>query len=112
MSFARRRRWFETTQEFQVAEFLGRARRGATHRTWFEERNQVDVEAHLDEPALVGPAGQLGARGELQLAQDARDMRLDRLRREMQPRRDLLVLVAAGDQLQHLALPRCEVLEL
>lgn len=39
-------------------------------------------------------------------------MRLDGLRRKVKPCSDLLVLVTAGDQLQHLALSRGEVLEL
>src|SRR6187401_1827853 len=65
-----------------------------------------------DQPALVGPACELVPRGELQLPQDARNVRLDRLDAQVQARGDLLVPVAAGDQLKYLALARSERLEL
>src|SRR5829696_4891704 len=65
----------------------------------------------LDEPSLHGPARQLMAVGELELAQDGRDVGLDGLRRDAQPQGDLLVEVAAGEQLQDLALARGERVE-
>ena len=68
--------------------------------------------ARLDQTALVRPAGQLVAGRELQLAQDARHVGLDRLHREVQAGGDLLVAVAARDQLQHLALACGQRLEL
>ena len=66
----------------------------------------------LDQPALGRPARQLVAARELELAEDGGDVALDRLHREVQSRRDLLVAVPARDQLQHLALARGERVEL
>jgi hypothetical protein len=49
--------------------------------------------------------------GKLQLAQHRRDVALDGLARDEQIARDLLVGVALGDQPQHLALPRGQLVE-
>ena len=75
------------------------------------QRGQGRAEARestrrLDQAALVRPACQLVARRELELPQDARDVGLDGLDRQVQPRGDLLVAVAARDQLQHFPLAR------
>src|SRR5436305_12781752 len=64
------------------------------------------------QPVVGRPARELVARRELELAQDARDVALDGFRRQAQPSRDLLVQVAAGDQLKHLALARGQLVEL
>src|SRR3954451_5331136 len=66
----------------------------------------------VDEPPLDGLARELVAVGELQLAQDRGDVRLDRLGGDAQAQRDLLVEVAAREQLQDLALARREGVEL
>ena len=52
------------------------------------------------------------AGGQLQLAQDRGHVRLDGLGGDPEPRRDLLVEVAAGDVAQDLALAGGELLEL
>src|SRR5438876_2334548 len=65
-----------------------------------------------NEAVLRGPSRQLVTRRELQLAEHARDVALDRLRRDVESRGDLLVHVAARDQLEHLALPRCQLVQL
>ena len=67
---------------------------------------------HLVQPALRRPARQLVTVGELQLAQHGRHVRLDRLGRDAQAQRDLLVHVAARDVAQDLALARGELVEL
>src|SRR5579884_3911354 len=78
-----------------------------------EARSLADVQPPPShEAAVVRPPRELVARRELQLAQDARDVRLDGLHRQVQARCDLLVAVAARDQLQHLALACRERLEL
>ena len=59
--------------------------------------------ALLDQAALDGPARELVAARELQLAQHRRDVALDRLHRQVEAGGDLLVAVAARDQLEHLA---------
>src|SRR5207248_5214412 len=65
-----------------------------------------------DEPVLARPPGQLVPRRELKLAQDVRDVTLDRLHRKVQARGDLLVHVATRDELEHLAFARRELVEL
>ena len=60
----------------------------------------------LDEAAVGSPAGQLVSGGELELAQDRRDVRFDRLGRNGQVPGDLLIRVPPGDQPQHLDLAR------
>src|SRR4051794_283718 len=65
----------------------------------------------LDQPVLRRPPGQLVARRELQLAEHVRDVALDRLHGQVQPRGDLLVHVPARDQLQHLPLARRQLVE-
>src|SRR4029078_10805878 len=67
--------------------------------------------AAFHEPPLHRPTRQLVAVGELELAQNRRDVRLDRLRRDPEAERDLLVEVAASEVAQHLALTRREVVE-
>ena len=56
----------------------------------------------------------VSARGDSRAAacEARRDVALDGLHREVEPRRDLLVAVAAGDQLEHLALASGEHVEL
>ena len=49
--------------------------------------------------------------GELELAQNSRDMGLDGLCRDVQASCDLFVLVAAGDLAQHLLLAGSELVE-
>ena len=66
----------------------------------------------VDQPALGGPAAQLVAVRELQLLEDGRDVVLHRLRRDPELERDLLVEVAARDQVEHLALARRQAREL
>src|SRR5918996_4474092 len=66
----------------------------------------------LDQAAVAGPAGQLVAAGQLQLAQHRGDVGLDRLHRQVQPAGDLLVGEAAGDVAQDLALPGRELVQL
>src|SRR5215207_5518305 len=58
-----------------------------------------------DEAAVGGPAGQFVAVGELELAQHAGDVGLDRLDRDEQLAGHFLVGIAARDQPQYLALP-------
>src|SRR5207248_2216916 len=70
------------------------------------------VGAVSGQPVVGCPARELVARRELELPEDARDVALDGLRRQGQASRDLLVEVAAGDELQHLALARGELVEL
>ena len=60
----------------------------------------------VDQPSLHRPAAELVAVGELELAQHGGDVGLDRLDRDPEPLRDLLVEVAAGDVAQDLALAR------
>ena len=62
--------------------------------------------ARSTEAAVGGPARQLVAARQLELAQHRRHVRLDRLRRDVEPQCDLLVHVAARDVLEHLALAR------
>src|SRR3990170_2911460 len=64
-----------------------------------------------DQPAVAGPAGQLVPRRQLQLAEHAGHVRLDRLDRDEQLLGDLLVRVAAGDQPHHLAFALGEPVE-
>jgi drug/metabolite transporter (DMT)-like permease len=66
----------------------------------------------LDQAPVGSPAGQLVPVGQLGLAQDAGDMRLDGLDRDEQLRGDLLVGVPAGQQPQHVALAGGEQVEL
>src|SRR5438270_9037701 len=66
----------------------------------------------LQQPALGGPAGELVAAGELELAQHRRHVGLHRLGRDRQLAGDLLVGVAAGDEAQDLALSGGELVEL
>ena len=68
--------------------------------------------ALVDQPALDRPAAELVAIGELQLSQHRADVGLDRLRRDRELERDLLVEVAAGDQAQDLALAQGQLVEL
>src|SRR3954453_4492517 len=65
----------------------------------------------LVEVALGGPAGELVAVRELQLAQHRADVRLDGLRRDPEAQRDLLVEIAAREVPEHLALARRELVE-
>src|SRR6187401_348788 len=58
------------------------------------------------------PTGQLVSSRKLQLAQHVRHVALDGLDGEAKSGRDLLVHVAAGDQLQDLALTWSELVEL
>src|SRR5699024_6456566 len=57
-----------------------------------------------DQPAVVRPPGELVPAGQLELAQHAGDVGLDRLDRDEQFACDLLVGIAARDQPHHLAL--------
>src|SRR5216684_5224538 len=66
----------------------------------------------LDEPPLDRPAAELVAVGKLELAEHGADVRLDGLGRDAELERDLLVEVAAGDELEHLALARGELVQL
>src|SRR6266511_876606 len=66
----------------------------------------------LDQPAVGGPPAELVAVRELELSQHRRDMALDRLHRDVELARDLLVGVAPGDEPQDLALPGRELVEL
>src|SRR4051794_8759252 len=66
----------------------------------------------VQEAALHGPPAELVPVGELELAEHRRDVRLDGLGGDMEPRPDLLVEVAAGDVLEHLALARGQLVEL
>src|ERR687891_2728810 len=59
----------------------------------------------LHQAAVAGPAGQLVTAGELELAQHRGDVGLDRLHRQVQAPRDLLVGEAAGDVAQDLTPP-------
>src|SRR4051794_39843478 len=68
--------------------------------------------ASVDEPSLHRPARELVAGGELELAQDGRDVGLDRLDRDAQARGYLLVEVAARYVAQHLPFARRELVEL
>jgi DHA1 family chloramphenicol resistance protein-like MFS transporter len=65
-----------------------------------------------EQAAVGGPAGELVPAGELQLAQDGGHVRLDRLHRDEELPRDLLVGVAARDEAHHLALAGGEPVEL
>src|SRR6266852_1993367 len=65
----------------------------------------------LDEPPLDRPAAELVAVGKLELAEHGADMCLDGLGHDAELERDLLVEVAAGDELQHLALARRELVQ-
>src|SRR6266581_1075540 len=62
--------------------------------------------------AVGGPAGQLVAARELQLAEHRGHVGLYRLHREVQPAGDLLVGVAPGDVPEDLLLPRGELVQL
>src|SRR5688500_4013240 len=66
----------------------------------------------LDEPVLSRPARQLVPRRELELAQDVRDVSLDGLYGQVQPGGDLLVHVAARDQLEDFPLARGQLVQL
>src|SRR3954451_16969622 len=66
----------------------------------------------IDEAALDRPMAQLVPVGQLELSQHRAHMRLDRLVGDAQAKRDLLVLVAAGDEPQHLALAKRQPVEL
>src|SRR5580692_177307 len=66
----------------------------------------------VDQPPVHRPAAQLVAARELKLAQHCGDVRLDGLRRNTELGGDLLVHVATRDVLQHLALARCQQVEL
>src|SRR5581483_2016596 len=66
----------------------------------------------VDEPAFDRPAAQLVPVRELELAQHRADVRLDGLMGDPEAQRDLLVLVAARDQPQHLALAKRQPIEL
>ena len=70
------------------------------------------VRRRSDQAAVGGPAGELVAARELQLAQHRRHVGLDRLHRDPELAGDLLVRVAAGDEPQHLAFARRELVEL
>jgi hypothetical protein len=61
------------------------------------EGGVVQPASGLDQAAVGGPAGQLVAAGELQLAQHRGDMGLDRLDRQVQAPADFLVGEPAGD---------------
>src|SRR5205823_62376 len=68
--------------------------------------------ASIDQAPLDRPAAELVAVRELELSQHRADVRLDRLHRNRELARDLLVEIAAGDQAQHLALPKRQLIEL
>src|SRR5438045_9431765 len=59
----------------------------------------------LSDAVLRGVADELLLPLEVELVEDVPDVVLDRLRRDEQALADLLVGVAASDELQHLALP-------
>src|SRR5919206_273648 len=65
-----------------------------------------------DQPMLRRPAGQLVAARQLELAQHVRDVALDGLDGEVEARRDLLVHVAARDELEDFALARRQLVQL
>src|SRR5665648_555955 len=76
-------------------------------------RTRVRSRAVVSEQAARGgPTGQLVPRGQLELAEHGRHVRLDRLDRDEQLRGHLAVGVPAGDQPHHLALPRREPVQL
>src|ERR671919_1305273 len=85
---------------------------GRAYRTRRRCRPSSCASLPLDEPVLGGPAGELVPGGQLELAQHARDVALDRLHGQVQARGDLLVHVAAGDQLEDLALARGQLVQL
>src|ERR671923_323513 len=66
----------------------------------------------LDESAITRPTRKLMAIRELELAQDGRHVRLDRLHGDRETLGDLLIGVAACDQPQDLLLPRGELVDL
>src|SRR5262245_52165762 len=66
----------------------------------------------VHKPATDGPAAELVAVRELELAQDRADVSLDRLHRDVEPEADLLVEVAAGDVAEHLSLAGRQLVEL
>src|SRR5690606_14067474 len=78
---------------------------------WPQELAGRRSAALFDDAALMRPAAQLVAGRELQLAQHGADVGLDRLDRDIEPCRDLLVEVAAGYVLQDLALARRQEIE-
>src|SRR6266851_4880246 len=73
-------------------------------------RRSGAVEA--DQTPLHGPAAELVAARELELAEHRAHVRLDRLDRDAEALRDLLVHVAAGYVPEHLALARGELVQL
>src|SRR5947209_14424552 len=64
-----------------------------------------------DDPERDRARDGAGARVDAQLAGDARDVRLDRARRDDEPLRDLAVRQPRGEQFQDLALARRQRLE-
>ena len=70
------------------------------------------VVIELGQASLRSPAGQLMSRRELQLTKHRRDVALHGLRGDEQLAGDLLVGEAPGDQPEHLALARRELVEL
>src|SRR4051812_14353347 len=79
-------------------------------RTFVQSGRSLDGDL-VHEAALHGPPAELVPVGELELAEHRRDVRLDGLRGDMEPRPDLLVEVAAGDVLEDLALARGQLVE-
>src|SRR6185503_14279905 len=63
----------------------------------------------LEQPAVVDVERGLRAVGELELAEDVRDVRLHRALGDAELRADLLVRATGGDELQDLALARGEI---
>src|SRR5215217_2703671 len=63
------------------------------------------------EPPRLSPARELVAVRQLQLAQHSRDVRLDRLRRDAEPLRDLLVEVSTRQMAEHFALARGQLVD-
>src|SRR3954447_4120232 len=78
---------------------------------YVRDMGQPKTSRSIDQPSLRGPAAELVAGGELELAQHGAHVRLDGLDRDAQALGDLLVEVAAGDVAQLLALARRELVE-
>src|ERR1022692_1795514 len=69
------------------------------------------LSSRLCQPPLGRPPGQLVPGRQLELAQHRGDVTLDRLDRDVELTRDLLVGIAAGDQPQDLPLTGCQLVE-
>src|SRR5438093_7795701 len=75
------------------------------------EAPSLPLEKALDEPVLGRPARELVSCRQLQLAEHVRHMALDCLDGQVESRGDLLVHVAARDQLEDLTLTRRKLVQ-